>query len=130
MYSYMWKMINGKLYQTVDTTRVKFRTNISQQVLDKLKKLAKEHHTHVNYLIENGLLQLIQQNDITFNKENRPSDRVQFKTTYDQELLEEVKVFAQKHNLFINDVIEYSTNKIIISDVKDANYRYRIEKII
>lgn len=125
----MWKLINGKLYQTVDTTRVKFRTNISKAVLDTLEEMAKEHHTHVNYLIENGLLQVIQQDTIDFTKDDRPNDRVQYKTTYDQELLEELKVFAKKHGLFMNDVIEYSVSKIKIKAIKDANHRYRIEQI-
>lgn len=125
----MWKLIDGKLYQTVDTTRVKFRTNISQALLNQLDETAREHNTHINYLIENGLLNVIQEDTITFNKENRPKDRVQFKTTYDQELLESLKEFAKRHKLFMNDVIEYSVNKIDLTDLKDVNYRYRIEKV-
>lgn len=125
----MWKLINGQLYQTVDTTRVKFRTNISQALLDQLDVTAREHNTHINYLIENGLLNVIQDGSITFNKANRPKDRVQFKTTYDQELLEALKAFAKRHKLFMNDVIEYSVGMIDATDLKDVNYRYRIEKV-
>lgn len=125
----MWKLINGKLYQTVDTTRVKFRTNISQELLNHLDQMASENKTHINYLIENGLLNVIQEGTITFNKASRPKDRVQFKTTYDAELLEELKVFAKRHQLFMNDVIEYSVGLIDVTDLKQANYRYRIEKV-
>ena len=51
----MWKLVNGKLIQTTDNTRVKFRTNVSKSILDQLNILAIENDTHVNYLIENGL---------------------------------------------------------------------------
>lgn len=125
----MWKLINGKLYQTVDATRVKFRTNISQERLNQLDQMAKENNTHMNYLIENGLLNVIQEGTILFDKANRPKDRVQFKTTYDRELLEELKAFAKRHRLFMNDVIEYSVGLIDVTDLKRANYRYRIEKV-
>lgn len=125
----MWKLINGKLHQTVDTTRVKFRTNISKTLLEQLEKMACENQTYVNYLIENGLLNVIQEDVITFDKNNRPKDRIQFKTTYDAELLQALKDFAKRHKLFMNDVIEYSTNRIDVKGVKDVNYRYRIEKV-
>ena len=51
----MWKKGNGRLIQVTDESRVKFRTNISQSILDQLNALAIEHDTHVNYLIESGL---------------------------------------------------------------------------
>jgi hypothetical protein len=124
----MWKIIDGKLMQTTDDSRVKFRTNISKSTLESLDSLAKQNNTHVNYLIENGLINLIQKGTIDFNKDKRPYDRIQFKTSYDKGLLSELKVFAKKHKLFMNDVIEHSIGFIHISDVKRADYRYRIEK--
>lgn len=39
-------------------------------------------------------------------------DRIQYKTTYDKELLIRIKGFAKENNLFINDVIEYSIHFI------------------
>ncbi len=57
----------------------------------------------------------------------RPNDRIQYKTTYDKELLIQLKEFAKKHNLFINDVIEYSIQYIDIKKSKDMSYRYRVE---
>lgn len=54
-----------------------------------------------------------------FNKESRPKDRVQFKTTYDKELLEQVRAFAEHHHLFINDVIEYSVKWINIDNTSE-----------
>ena len=123
----MWKLVNGRLIQTTDGSRVKFRTNVSKSLIDQLKTLADDNNTHVNYLIENGLQNVITEGIITFNKETRPKDRIQYKTTYDKELLEEVKVFAKKHDLFINDVIEYSIKFIDLNKIKNGNFRYRIE---
>ena len=124
----MWKNVNGKLIQTSDTPRVKFRTNISKSILEQLSELAEQHDTYVNYLLETGLENLLSEGVITYNKETRPKDRVQYKTTYDKELLDSVKEFAKEHKLFINDVIEYSVNLIDIDKSKDKDYKNRIEK--
>lgn len=123
----MWKLVNGHLTQTTDTSRVKFRTNISKAILEELDTLAQTHDTHVNYLLETGLQNVLTQGVITYNKELRPKDRVQFKTTYDQELLANLKEFAKSHHLFINDVIEYSVNYIDIEKSKNSSYKHRIE---
>jgi len=123
----MWKLINGRLQHTTDTSRIKFRTNISQSILESLKDKATDNKTHVNYLIESGLKKVLTDDFITFNKDLRPKDRVQYKTTYDKELLNEVKEFAKTHDLFINDVIEYSVQFIDLEHTKNLNYRYRVE---
>lgn len=123
----MWKKVNGRLIQTTDDSRVKFRTNVSKSILDNLESLAIQHNTHVNYLIESGLQTVLSQGVIMFNKESRPKDRVQYKTTYDQELLDQVKEFAKNHHVFINDVIEYSVNFIDLDHIKNSSYKHRVE---
>lgn len=123
----MWKNINGKLYQSIDTARIKFRTNISKSLLNQLDNMAVENNTHVNYLLESGLQNLIELDSISFDKNCRPKDRVQYKTTYDKELLDQVKMFAKEHHLFINDVIEYSVKFIDLEEVKNSRHRFRIE---
>jgi len=123
----MWKLINGRLVQTSDESRIKFRTNISKSILEHLQTIALEYGSHVNYLIENGLKNVLAQSVITYNKESRPKDRVQYKTSYDKELLENVKKFAKDHQLYINDVIEYSVQFIDLQNIKNSGYRYRIE---
>lgn len=123
----MWKLVDGRLIQTTDDSRVKFRTNISASILESLRVIAKENNTHVNYLIENGLKNVLTEGIITFDKELRPKDRIQYKTTYDKELLEGLKEFAKKHHLFMNDVIEYSVQYIDKENIKNNNHRYRIE---
>ncbi len=123
----MWKLVNGRLIHTTDVTRVKFRTNISHAILESLKLIAAENDTHVNYLLESGLKAVLNEGSIIFNKQTRPKDRIQYKTTYDKELLKEVKEFAKEHQLFINDVIEYSVKFIEVNQSKSLNFRYRVE---
>lgn len=123
----MWKLVDGRLIQTTDTARTNFVTNISQSILEDLRLIAKENNTHVNYLIENGLQSLLSENQISYNKDTRPKDRMAFNTSCDRELLDEVKQFAKTHKLFLNDVIEYSIRFIDIQEVKKSSHRYRIE---
>jgi hydroxymethylpyrimidine pyrophosphatase-like HAD family hydrolase len=123
----MWKSVNGRLIHTKDESRVKFRTNISKSLIEYLNQLSAEYNTHANYLIETGLQKVLEHGVITFNKELRPKDRIQYKTTYDKELLVNVKEFAKDHDLYINDVIEYSVKFIDFTNIKSASYRHRIE---
>ncbi|MGZ4161052.1 MAG: rRNA methyltransferase [Neobacillus sp.] len=123
----MWKSVNGKLIQTTDASRVKFRTNVSKSLIERLNALAIQYNTHPNYLIESGLQNVLSLGVITFNKESRSKDRIQYKTTYDKELLDNVKEFAKKHNLFINDVIEYSVKFIDLEKTKNSSYKHRVE---
>ena len=123
----LWKIIDGHLIHTTDESRIKFRTNISKSILQQLDELAEKHDTHINYLLESGLKKLLIEDTINFNKKTRPKDRVQYKTTYDKELLEAVRQFATQHDLFINDVIEYSVNLIDIKEIKNRSYKHRAE---
>jgi hypothetical protein len=123
----MWKKMNGRLVSVTDGSRVKFRTNISKALLNELQNVAEDHDTRVNYLLETGMQNILAQGVITFNKDSRPKDRVQYKTTYDKELLEAVKHFAKNHQLFINDVIECSANFIDIEKAKKEGYKHRVE---
>nr|WP_249315371.1 rRNA methyltransferase [Bacillus sp. FJAT-49711] len=111
-----------------DDSRVKFRTNISKSILDHLMIIAEENDTHINYLLENGLETVVSKGTITYNKETRPKDRIKYKTTYDENLLESVKKLAKEHGLFINDVIEYSVNFIDLSNIKNTDYKNRVVK--
>lgn len=108
----LWKLINGRLTKNIDSTKVKLRTTISKSLLEYLNYLARENSTHINKLIENGLQNLLSKNDLEFNKSQKPNDRVQYKTTFEQELLKQVKEVAKNHHVFINDVIEYSVRYI------------------
>lgn len=124
----MWKMVNGRLEQTLDDSRIEFRTTISKALIKELDDLAKANNTHINYLLETGFINLLDSDEqIDFNKKVRPKDRSHYKTTYDKELLEEIKLIAEENKIFINDVIEYSMKFIDVNESKKKDYRYRIE---
>ncbi|WP_164668837.1 rRNA methyltransferase [Virgibacillus doumboii] len=123
----MWKRGNGRLIHTIDETRIKFRTNISKSILEYLNRLAEEHDTYVNYLLENGLENVLSEEVVHYNKDLRPKDRIQYKTTYDKELLQNVKLFAKDHHLYINDIVEYSVQFIDFDRIKNSSYKNRIE---
>lgn len=123
----MWIKDEGKLVHVTDQNRVKFRTNISEKILKKLRVIAEENDTHVNYLLETGLTETLALTKISFDKKKRPKDRVQYKTTYDKELLENVWSFARENNMYVNDVIEYSVQFISIENSKTRGYKHRIE---
>ncbi|MEO4055124.1 rRNA methyltransferase [Solibacillus sp. CAU 1738] len=124
----MWKKINGRLIQTIDTTRLEYKTRISKTLLDELKKMAKEHNSHIGYLLENGFENLLHENYIVYDKKNRPKDRIEFRTTCDKEILENLRAFAKENKLNLNDVIESSVQHINVDDVKNGKWRYRIEQ--
>ena len=123
----MWKLVNGRLIQTFDDTRARYKTRISKALLTNLKQLANEYDTHVGYLLENGFERLLKENYIKFDKKQRPKDRVEFRTTCNEETLEKLKIFAKENELNLNDVIEASSTLINVEEVKASNWRYRIE---
>jgi len=84
-----------------------------------LKIMAKEHNTRLNYLLENGLRNLLEENNDSTISAVRPNDRIQYKTTYDSKLLADVKAIAKKNKIFINDLIEYSVRYIHITKKVD-----------
>lgn len=123
----MWKLTNGKLVQTTDASRVRYKTRISAAMVEDLKQLAQQHDTHIGYLLENGYSNCLKQGSLTYSKKNRPKDRIEFRTTCDQELLESMKQFAKQLQLNLNDVIEASMAFINTEEVKKVNWRYRVE---
>lgn len=124
----MWKKVYRFFIQTTDKSRVMFKTTISYEILKQLKDLADEQDTYINYLLENGIKKVIEDDYIQYNKTLRLKDRVQYKTTYDKQLLKKLKQFAADHKLFINDVIEYIVNYINPTKARKREYRSRIEK--
>lgn len=107
-----WKVVKGKIVHNNNSSKIAFRTNISENVLHKLQIIAQKHGLYMNNVLENGLKNLLILNPEKIEIAERPIDRRQFKTTYNRDLLLEIKEFAQEHNLKINDVIEYSTQFI------------------
>ena len=123
----MFKKVNGRLIHLTDPSRVKFRTNISKAILEELNELADKNDTHINYLLETGLATVLASDVITFNKAARPKDRVQYKTSYDKDLIAKTRDFAKRNGLCTNDVLEYSASYIDLDNVKSRDYKTRIE---
>ncbi|MGB2991117.1 MAG: hypothetical protein WBB47_00645 [Paenisporosarcina sp.] len=114
----LWKIVDEKIVINPVSTRISFRTNVSKSLLETLKGLARKNNIHVNHLIENGLKNLLFQTDIKLNKIIKPSDRVQYKTTYDKQILDDLKVAAKQHRVDMNDLIEHSVEFIELIDIK------------
>jgi hypothetical protein len=123
----MWIKKHNRLYCVTDESRFDFKTTISKALLDQLFEMAEKYNTKPNYLIETGLQKVIDDGFVEFNKKNRPKDRIYYKSSYDKELIDQVKVLAKRHNLKYNDVIEYSFHFIEPEKAKRKNYRNRIE---
>lgn len=123
----MWKLINGKLVQSVDESRSEYKTRISAALIQQLKLQAKESNTHIGYLLESGFENILNEDAIIFDKKKRPKDRVDFRTTCDKDILNKLKIFAKKNTLNLNDVIEASVAYIDKSKVKNVDWRYRTE---
>lgn len=114
----MWKLENGKIGHTPISSRMSFRTSISRTIRETLNKLAVENNTHVNYLIENGLENVLTHKDKVLIKPVDSKDRIQYKSTYDKQLLNDIKELAKHKRVFINDVLEYSVQYIDLTKVK------------
>lgn len=113
-----WKLVLGKIVHTPISSRVSFRTSISRTILETLNKLAVENNTYVNYLIENGLENFLGHQDKELSKPVDSKDRIQYKSTYDKELLNGIKELAKHQEVFINEVIEHSVQYIDLTKVK------------
>lgn len=123
----MWKKINGRLIHMTDTSRVRFKTYISRQQLAHLEDLIEGNDTHLSYLIENGLKNILQDDNFSFNKDHRLKDKIELRTTCDKDILEQGRQFAKHHKLNFTDVIQSSVEYINPAEVKRKNWRYRIE---
>lgn len=123
----MWKKIDGKLVHLTDNSRIRFKTYINKNLLNDLKALAESENTHVSYLIENGLQNIVQDNGFVFNKSDRLKGKVEFRTTCDEVILQEAKEFADRHKLNFTDIVQVSVDYIDFNTIKKANWRYRIE---
>lgn len=124
----MWKVVKGRLVHMTDVSRTPFRTSFSKAILDELKSMAKEHNTYVNYLLESGVQQMLDEENLVLPKYQKPSDRIQYNTTYDTELLKELRDFAKEKKLHLNDVLEMSVAYIDYKIEKSVHHRYRTER--
>lgn len=123
----MWINVNGKLVPVTDESRVDYKTRISKAILDDLMELAEQYDTLPNYLIETGMENVLKDGIVQFDKSKRTKDRVYFKSSYNKEILRQIKQMADNHKLTYSDMIEYSCQFIEPETAKPQNYRHRIE---
>lgn len=123
----MWEKINGRLVPVTDKTRVRFKTYIAKEMLESLDNIAQKEETYIGYLIENGLKNLIEDQNFVFNKTKRLKGKVEFRTTCDKEILRQAKEVAKRQKLNFTDVIQASIRYIEINEVKSQSWRHRIE---
>ena len=124
----MWINKNGRLTHSIDKSRTKFKTTISDQLLKQLQEESDKVNSNISYLLETGYVNLLAAGHIQFDKKNRPKDRRDFRSTCETELYEQLKEFAKAHKLNLNDVIETAANYIDPTLAKKENWRYRIER--
>lgn len=99
------------------------------ELLKELTDLANKEDTHISYLLENGLSNLLKDPYFSFNKQDRLKEKVQFLTTCDKDILERSKNLAKLHRLNFTDVIQASVSYINIEEVvKKKGWRHRIER--
>lgn len=123
----MWKNINGRLVHVADPSRVRFKTYISQRQLQVLEELCADADTHISYLLENGFQNLLRDESFVFLKKSRLKDKVEFRTTCDQEILEQAKALARAHKLNFTDIVQAAVDYVDISEAKCKSWRHRIE---
>lgn len=123
----MWKNIKGRLVPMTDETRIRFKTYIAKELLEMLENIAEKEETHVGYLIENGLKNLVVDQNFVFDKAKRVRGKVEFRTTCDEEILIQAKELAKRQKLNFTDVIQASVEYIKINEVKSRSWRHRIE---
>lgn len=124
---WMWKNINGRLVHVADPSRVRFKTYISHQQLQVLEDACADADTHISYLLENGFQNLLRDESFVFLKKNRLRDKVEFRTTCDREILEQVKAFARERKLNFTDVVQAAVDYVDMSEAKRKSWRHRIE---
>lgn len=124
----MWKKGKDRLIPVTDPTRKSFKTYISNQQLKYLYEMAEQYDTHIAYLLENGLNNLIKDNSFYFDKTQRLRDKVEFRTTCSKETLVIAQNIAKDHKLNFTDIIQAAVNYIEPSKVKNKSWRSRIEQ--
>lgn len=123
----MWKVVNGKLIHKTDSSRVRFKTYINRDLLNELTEISENENTHISYLLENGLGNLLKDKNFYFNKKDRLKNKVEFRTTCDKEILEKAKELSKTHKLNFTDIIQSSVKYIKLEEVKKKSWKHRIE---
>lgn len=124
----MWVQHQGKLLHVTDTSRHRYKTYIKEDILQQLKQLALHHNTEVGYLLENGVMHLLEDKALVIQKQPRCAKK-EFRTTMDADLFMALSAKAAALGVPKNRLIEEAVRYIDVETLKDKHYRYRIEKL-
>lgn len=108
-------MVYNSKIRVKNLQRVTKNTTVSESLLKEIKNLADEKSTPFNFLIEDGMLWVLQtyKNKNSFLPPAKPDDRKQMGTTFDEKLYESLKERAKKLNTQTNTLIEAAMVYII-----------------
>lgn len=102
-----WKIENSSIVH-VSNGRKNLKTYISKSLIDILKVESKVRNTKVNYLVEPLLFQIIESGVKVKLRNAKRNDRIEFRTTFDENLLSKMKEYGKLNNINLNTIIEYA----------------------
>lgn len=123
----VWKMNKNGLIHTTDENRANIKTRIYAKDMVILERIAEERDTTISYLLENGLENMFQKDDIVYDGKTRNKAKVYFKGNIDKELISKVREAAEKHDVKITNVFCEAVHHIELDKVKHKSWAYRIE---
>lgn len=124
----MWIQHQGRLLHVTDASRHRYKTYIKPELLAQLKELAVTHNTEVGYLLENGVMHLLEDASLVVQKQPRCAKK-EFRTTMDVDVFNALSARAAALNVPKNRLLEEAVRYIDVTTLKTKDYRYRIEKL-
>lgn len=107
-----WIIENNEIIH-VNNNRKSIKTYVSNTLINELRDVANANNTKINYLIEPIINQLINTSIKIKSEQMKPKDRVEFRTTFDKELVERMKLYKNANNMKLNEIIEYGMNQYL-----------------
>lgn len=108
-----WKVVAGKIHHIINNNRKEIKIRIDKSALALLKNIAKLNYTHVNDLMEPVLKDILVTKNIQIDKAKKSEQqRVEFRTTLNDQLIVDLKDFAAKNNVSLNQLVVYGIELI------------------
>ncbi|SOC22491.1 LAGLIDADG DNA endonuclease family protein [Ureibacillus xyleni] len=102
------RMFNGKF---IHKAKQEIKCRINKGILMEVKNLAKENQQYINHLIQPEIQKILESDQIVKLKKSK--HRIEFRTTFEGEFIEEMKRIARKHKVSMNDIMEMSMVNLI-----------------
>lgn len=87
-----------------------------------MRSLAKLNSTYISYIIENGLENMLEQDDNLCITKTRPENNTYINTTMNSELVTTVRAIAKSKKVKLGDVVLHCLNFIDYDGVKRTNH--------